>query len=131
MPVSVSTFLMFDKKAEEALDFYQSAFDDMKVGKIRRYKSDDQGPEGYVRKARFQLGGQNFICFDSPIPHEFTFTPAISIFVECHDEDEVENAFKRLAEGGEVLMPLDKYGFSSLFGWVNDKFGVSWQLNLK
>ena len=70
------------------------------------------------------------MCIDSHVKHSFTFTPSISIFVECADEIEQQRAFTQLAEGGSVLMPLDNYGFSARFGWVNDRFGVSWQLNL-
>ncbi len=61
----------------------------------------------------------------------FTFTPSISLFVECKSEVELDEAFNRLAEGGAVLMPLNNYGFSKKFGWLNDRFGVSWQLNWK
>ncbi len=57
--------------------------------------------------------------------------PAVSIFVECENEGELEEAFRRLADGGQVLMPLDNYGFSRRFAWVADRFGVSWQLNLE
>lgn len=62
--------------------------------------------------------------------HDFTFTPSISLFVECESEMELEVAYQALSAGGELLMPLDNYGFSTRFGWVNDRFGVSWQLNL-
>jgi len=65
------------------------------------------------------------------VKHGFTFTPSISIFVDCENTTELEEAFKQLSEGGEVLMPLDNYGFSTKFGWVNDRFKVSWQLNLQ
>jgi len=65
------------------------------------------------------------------VKHAFTFTPSISIFVDCEDEAERGKAFRQLSEGGEVLMPLDNYGFSTKLGWVNDRFKVSWQLNLQ
>lgn len=61
---------------------------------------------------------------------QFTFTPSMSIFVDCENEAESNQAFQQLSEGGKVLMPLDNYGFSKKFGWVSDRFGVSWQLNL-
>jgi predicted 3-demethylubiquinone-9 3-methyltransferase (glyoxalase superfamily) len=64
------------------------------------------------------------------VKHAFTFTPSISVFVECESEAELEAVFSRLAAGGSVLMPLDNYGFSTRFGWVKDRFGVSWQMNL-
>lgn len=71
------------------------------------------------------------ICIDSSVKHNFTFTPSMSIFVDCEDEAELNEAFRQpLSAGGAVLMPLDNYGFSTQFGWVTDRFGVSWQLNL-
>ena len=76
------------------------------------------------------LSGREFMCIDSPIKHEFTFTPSISIFVECESDAEIEDVFSRLLAGGNVLMPLDNEGFSTEFGWVKDRFGPSWQLNL-
>jgi len=81
--------------------------------------------------ADFTLANHHMKCIDSPAKHAFTFTPSISIFVECNDEAELESAFKALSEDGAVLMPLDNYGFSKKFGWTNDRFGVSWQLNLQ
>lgn len=70
------------------------------------------------------------MCIDSPMKHGFTFTPAISLFVQCADEAELNRLYAALADGGAELMPLGNYGFSPKFGWVNDRFGVSWQLNL-
>jgi predicted 3-demethylubiquinone-9 3-methyltransferase (glyoxalase superfamily) len=80
--------------------------------------------------ASFTLSGQDFLCIDSPVKHAFTFTPSISLFVDCESADELDEAFRRLSAGGGVLMPINNYGFSKRFGWVNDRFGVSWQLNL-
>ena len=71
-----------------------------------------------------------FRCTDSPPVHDFTFTPSFSIFVDVASAEELDRLFAGLSEGGAVLMPLDEYGFSRRFGWVNDRFGVSWQLNL-
>ncbi len=67
---------------------------------------------------------------DSYYDHQFSFTPSMSLHVECGSEKEIEDVFKALSDGGKVLMPLDNYGFSEKFGWLNDKYGVSWQLNL-
>jgi len=69
------------------------------------------------------------VAIDSLFSHEFTFTPAISLYVKCDTPEEIDELFSKLSEGGQVLMPLDKYPFSNKFGWLNDKFGVSWQLN--
>jgi predicted 3-demethylubiquinone-9 3-methyltransferase (glyoxalase superfamily) len=83
-----------------------------------------------VKQATLTIGGLTIMCTDSPIPHDFSFTPSMSLFVDCTDKDELQRAFEQLSSDGEVLMPLDDYGFSQQFGWVNDRFGVSWQLNL-
>ena len=76
----------------------------------------------------FTLGGRPFLAFDSPIRHEFDFTPSMSVFVRFTDEADVRSLFEQLAAGGDVLMPLDDYGFSACFGWTTDRFGVSWQV---
>ncbi|MMZ69472.1 3-demethylubiquinone-9 3-methyltransferase [compost metagenome] len=70
------------------------------------------------------------MCIDSYVKHAFSFTPAISLFVECESDEEIERTFAKLLDGGTVYMPLGAYPFSSKFGWVGDKFGVTWQLNL-
>lgn len=70
------------------------------------------------------------MCIDSPVKHAFTFTPSMSIFVECENDAELTRVFDQLAVGGKVMMPLNNYGFSTRFGWLADRFGVSWQLNL-
>ena len=131
MPRSVSTFLMFEGSAEEAMNFYVSLFAGSAVRNVERYGPGEPGAEGSVKRADFSLAGHELICIDSPAKHKFTFTPSVSLFVECESEAELDSAFDRLSAGGAVLMPLDNYGFSAKFGWVNDRFGVSWQLNLR
>lgn len=126
----ITPFLMFEENAEAAMNLYVSLFRDSEIEQIERYGSGEPGAEGSVRQAVFCLGGQRFLCIDSFTRHAFGFTPAFSIFVECESEAELRESYQQLAAGGEVLMPLDHYGFSTLFGWVNDRFGVSWQLNL-
>lgn len=128
MKAEIATFLMFEGKAEEAMRFYVSLFDEARIEEIARYGPGEEGAEGSVKQARFSLNGQTFRCFDSPIGHAFTFTPSISLFVTLEREEEVEALFEKLSEGGQVLMPLDSYPFSRKFGWTNDRFGVSWQL---
>ncbi len=123
-------FLMFQGKAEEAMNFYVSLFTGGEVNNIVRYGPQGPGAEGSVVVATFTIAGQSVMCTDSPIQHDFTFTPAFSLFVDCESEDEIRRVGVALAEGGAVLMPLDCYGFSRMFGWVNDRFGVSWQINL-
>jgi predicted 3-demethylubiquinone-9 3-methyltransferase (glyoxalase superfamily) len=130
MAAKVSTFLMFEGKAEEAMNFYVSLFDGAAVASIRRYAKEGPGKEGSVVVASFTLKGQNFMCIDSYVSHGFGFTPATSIFVDCDTEAEVDTLFNKLSDGGKVLMPLDRYPFSRKFAWVADRFGVSWQINL-
>ncbi len=128
---SITPFLMFEGQAEEAMTFYVSVFDDSEILSIKRYGPNEAGgDEGKVQTATMSLKGQTIMCIDSNITHGFTFTPAISLFVTCDTENEVDELFKKLSEGGQVMMPLDKYDFSQKFAWVADKFGVSWQINL-
>lgn len=129
MTHQVFTFLMFDGRAEEAMSFYVSLFADAEVVSVQHYGPDEFGKEGTVMKAQFTLAGQHFICIDSPVKHDFTFTPATSIFVNCANEMQVDELFAALAEGGKVLMPLGEYPFSPKYAWLADRYGVSWQLN--
>jgi predicted 3-demethylubiquinone-9 3-methyltransferase (glyoxalase superfamily) len=85
---------------------------------------------GSVKQATLLLLGRRFEFFDSPVRHAFTFTPAISFAVVCDDVAEIDGLFAKLSDGGQVLMELDTYPFAKRFGWLNDKFGVSWQLRL-
>lgn len=128
MAQQIRTHLMFEGTAEEAMNFYVGLFPNSEVLECKRYEAGDN--QGKVHLASFRLAGREFLCIDSPIKHGFGFTPAMSIFVDCESNDELEHVYSALAEGGQVLMPLDNYGFSRRFGWVSDRFGVSWQLNL-
>jgi predicted 3-demethylubiquinone-9 3-methyltransferase (glyoxalase superfamily) len=131
MARAVRTFLMFEGAAEEAMNFYVSLFKGSAVERVERYGPGERGAEGSVKRADFTLGGHPLSCIDSPIKHGFTFTPSMSLFVECADEAELDGAFQQLSAGGAVLMPPGNYGFSTKFTWVQDRFGVSWQLNLR
>lgn len=125
-------FLMFQGgTAQAAMDLYCAAFPDSRVVRIERYTEGSGGPAGTVKVAVFTLCGREFMCSDSPIKHGFSFTPASSTFVDFDSATELERVFTVLSEGGAVLMPLGDYGFSKRFGWLNDRFGVSWQLNLR
>jgi predicted 3-demethylubiquinone-9 3-methyltransferase (glyoxalase superfamily) len=81
-------------------------------------------------QATFTIKGQEFMCIDSSVKHNFTFTPSISLYVTCDTEEEINRLFENLTQDGGVLKPLDNYGFSQKFSWVANRFGVSWQLNL-
>ena len=131
MARAVVTQLMFEGAAEEAMNLYVSLFKGSEITQCERYGPGEQGPEGSVKRAEFTLAGHRLACIDSPIKHGFTFTPSMSLFVECEDEAEMDAAFARLSQGGAVLMPPGNYGFSTRFAWLNDRFGVSWQLNLR
>ncbi|HLR68736.1 MAG TPA: VOC family protein [Virgibacillus sp.] len=127
----VTPFLMFqDGKAEEAMNYYTSLIEDSEITSISRYGANESGDEGTVMHATFSLKGQEFMCIDSNVKHQFTFTPSFSIYISCDSEEEIETIYKSLLMDGQALMPLDDYGFSKKFGWINDKFGVSWQLTL-
>jgi len=123
-------FLMFqDGTAQAALDLYFATFPDSRMVRVERYAKGEPGPAGSIKVAVFTLCGREFMCSDSPIKHGFTFTPSSSTFVDFDSVAELERVFGILSEGGRVLMPLNNYGFSQRFGWLNDRFGVSWQLN--
>jgi predicted 3-demethylubiquinone-9 3-methyltransferase (glyoxalase superfamily) len=112
----ITPFLWFDGKAEEAMNFYTSIFKNSKIGSVIRYGEAGPGPKGSVMSATFQLDGQEFMALNGgPL---FTFSPAISFFVNCETQDEVDDLWERLSEGGE----------KSRCGWLRDKYGVSWQI---
>lgn len=129
-PQKITTFLMFEGRAEEAMNFYVSLFDQSEILSLQHYGANDDGVEGSVLRAVFTLNGQVFMSIDSSVKHGFTFTPAMSLFVTCGSEEEIEKVFGELSAEGQVLMPLGAYPFSKKFGWVADRFGVSWQLIL-
>ena len=126
----VTTFLMFEGRAEEAMTFYVSLFAGARIESIERYGRGEAGAEGSVEQAAFSIDGQRFMCIDSSVDHAFGFTPAISLFVTCDAEAELDALFAKLSEDGDVFMPPGAYGFSAKFAWLADRFGVAWQLNL-
>ncbi|MGB6778016.1 MAG: VOC family protein [Planococcus citreus] len=125
MAQTITTFLLFQGQAEEAMKLYTSIFNNSHIDSVR-YRED-----GKVEQARFTLAGTEYMCIDSPISHEFTFTPAVSLFVQVDDEVQFDKVYSVLSEGGKVLMEPGDYGFSPKFGWCNDRFGVSWQVTIK
>ncbi|PLT33382.1 VOC family protein [Bacillus sp. V5-8f] len=126
----VTPFLMFEGNAEEAMKYYTSLIEDSEITSITRYGANEVGQEGSVKQATFSLKGQEFMCIDSNIKHDFSFTPSFSLFITCDSEQEIDGLYDQLTVSGSVLMPMDHYPFSKKFGWIVDKFGVSWQLNL-
>ncbi len=119
-------FLMFEGAARQAMEFYVSLFDDGQVLSVTPREDPSRG----IQLAVFRVAGQQVMCSDSDVSQAFSFTPSLSLFVTCTDEEEIARLHKALVDGGTDLMPLSHYGFSTRFAWLNDRFGVSWQLNL-
>jgi predicted 3-demethylubiquinone-9 3-methyltransferase (glyoxalase superfamily) len=112
----IHPFLWFDNQAEEAMNFYVSIFKNSKVGDVMRYGDGGPGPKGSVVTANFELEGQQFTALNGG--PQFKFTEAISFYVDCHSQDEVDNLWDKLSEGGEIQQ----------CGWLKDKFGIAWQI---
>ena len=112
----ITPFLWFDDNAEEAINFYTSIFKDSKIENISHYGDEGPGPAGSVMMANFKLNGQDFMVLNGG--PEFTFSEAISFFVSCETQAEVDYYWDRLSEGGETQQ----------CGWLKDKFGLSWQI---
>jgi predicted 3-demethylubiquinone-9 3-methyltransferase (glyoxalase superfamily) len=124
---TVTPFLMFEGRAEEAINRYISLLPESQVLRLERYGPDGPGAEGSVSLGEAELSGQRIRFFDSNVHHAFTFTPAFSLFITVDTEEEVDRLSEALA--AELLMPPGDYGFSRRFAWFNDEFGVSWQVN--
>jgi predicted 3-demethylubiquinone-9 3-methyltransferase (glyoxalase superfamily) len=112
----ITPFLWFDGKAEEAMDFYTSIFENSRVINVTRYGEAGPGPKGTVMSATFELLGREFIALNGG-PH-FSFTPAISFFVTCKTQAEVDTLWEKLVAGGKPQR----------CGWLTDKYGLSWQI---
>jgi predicted 3-demethylubiquinone-9 3-methyltransferase (glyoxalase superfamily) len=112
----ITPFLWFDGKAEEAMNFYVSIFKNSKVGSVSRYGEGGPGPKGTVMSATFQIEGQEFFALNGG--PQFTFTPAISFFVNCETQQEIDELWEKLSAGGE----------KQRCGWLKDKYGLSWQI---
>jgi predicted 3-demethylubiquinone-9 3-methyltransferase (glyoxalase superfamily) len=120
--MDVLTHLMFqDGRAREAAEWYVSLVPGSRIERV--VDTSAGGATVY-----FTLADRGFIAFDSPIRHGFDFTPSMSIFVRCEDEEQVRSLFDQVTADGDVKMPVDDYGFSSCFGWATDRYGVSWQM---
>jgi predicted 3-demethylubiquinone-9 3-methyltransferase (glyoxalase superfamily) len=112
----ITPFLWFDSKAEEAMNFYVSVFKNSKVVGVSRYGDAGPGPKGSVMTATFELEGQRFIALNGG--PTFSFTPAISLFVNCETQQEVDDLWAKLSAGGR----------EDRCGWLQDKYGLSWQI---
>lgn len=124
-------FLMFQHaKGLEAIDFYVATVPDSRVESMQLFGPEGTGPEGTILRGHVVIAGQGVMVHDSFITHGFDFTPSWSLFLRCDDEAGFDRLFGALSDGGGVLMPPGNYGWSAKFAWVNDRFGVSWQLEL-
>jgi len=112
----ITPFLWFDGKAEEAMNFYVSVFKNSKVGRVTRYGEAGPGPKGTVMSATFHLDGQEFFALNGG--PQYTFTPAISFFVNCETQQEVDELWEKLSAGGR----------KDRCGWLQDRYGLSWQI---
>jgi predicted 3-demethylubiquinone-9 3-methyltransferase (glyoxalase superfamily) len=112
----ITPFLWFNDQAEEAMNFYVSIFKNSKVGSVTRYGDAGPGPKGSVMAATFQLEGQDFFALNGG--PQFQFTPAISFFVNCETQEEVDELWGKLSAGGR----------KDRCGWLQDKYGLSWQI---
>jgi len=113
----ITTYLWFDDNAEEAMDFYTSIFKNSKILDVARYGEAGPGPKGTVMAGTFQLEGQRFMALNGG--PRFKFTEAISLFVNCETQEEIDDLWKKLTADG---------GAPSMCGWLKDKFGLSWQI---
>jgi predicted 3-demethylubiquinone-9 3-methyltransferase (glyoxalase superfamily) len=116
MQRKITTFLTYDDQAEEAIDFYTSIFESSKILSITRYGEAGPGPKGALMSATFELAGQEFIALNGG--PSFTFAQGISLFVDCETQEEVDELWEKLSDGGE----------KGPCGWLTDRFGVSWQI---
>ncbi len=126
----ITPHLWFDSQAEEAAGFYTSLFKNSRVGKTARYGKAGfefhHQPEGNLMTIEFELEGQGFIGLNAgPV---FKFTPAVSFLVSCKTKEEVDALWEKLSARGAALMELGEYPFSEKYGWVQDRFGLSWQV---
>lgn len=119
----ITAHLWYDKEAKEAASFYTAIFPGSKITNIMTITDT---PSGDCDVVSFELSGQPFMALSAG-PY-FQFTPAVSFLVSCKTKEEVDTLWKRLAEGGTALMPLDAYPFSERYGWIQDKYGLSWQI---
>ena len=128
----INPFLWFDDQAEEAVKFYASVFPRSRIGEATRYNEagkEVHGREpGSVMTVAFELDGYSFVALNGG-PY-FTFNPSVSFFVNCASAQEVDALWEKLSPGGTALMELGEYPFSRRYGWIQDRFGVSWQLML-
>ncbi|MDP4503781.1 VOC family protein [Nonomuraea sp. NBC_00507] len=112
----ITTYLWFDNQAEEAAQFYTSLFADSRILEVQRYPEGAPGPAGKAMIVTFELAGQRFIALNGG--PQFTFNESVSLYVDCESQDEVDELWAKLTDGGE----------ESQCGWLKDRWGLSWQI---
>lgn len=138
--MQIITFLTFvgDQcgKAQEAMNFYTSIFPNSEIKEIIKYDEGEGGgtPE-LIKYGVFTMNGVEYRVSESNYKHAWSFSPAVSLFIECDNVADIDTFFAALSEGGQIMIPLDdysseNYGFGKRFGWCEDKYGISWQLRL-
>ena len=125
--MTMRPFITVEKRTREALDFYQGTFPSFSLESLQHHAEPHQD---LVMLATFSIKGQAVMISDSFVEHEWSITPGISFFIDAESEDELNDLANALCVDGQVHMPAGNYGFSTLFAWVEDRFGVNWQLNL-
>lgn len=139
--MQIITFLTFVGKqcgrAEEAIKFYTTIFPNSEIKSITRYAEGEAGgTPALIKYGEFTLNGVAYRVSESNYNHAWSFTPGVSLFVECNSEKEIQTLFEALSSnGGQIMIPLDNYGsenygFGKKYGWCADQYGISWQLNL-
>ena len=140
--MKITTFLTFVGeqcgKAEEAIQFYVSIFPNSEIKSITKYaEGEPGGTSELIKYGKFTLNGLDYMVSESNYNHAWSFSPGVSQFISSDSESTLKSIFKHLSEnGGKVMIPLDNYesdnyGFGKLFGWCEDKYGISWQFNLE
>ncbi len=140
--MKITTFLTFVGaqcgKANEAMDFYTAIFPNSEIKSILKYSEGDAGgTPALIKHGVFILNGTEYMISENNYNHAWSITPGVSLFISCDSEEEIDTLFEKLSSnGGQIMIPLDNYknvgdyGFGKKIGWCEDKYGVSWQLNL-
>jgi predicted 3-demethylubiquinone-9 3-methyltransferase (glyoxalase superfamily) len=115
-------------KPEEAIELYVSAFEGSRVVHVEYFRAEDEAEGGQANG--FEVAGREVMAMDSARPHQLSFTPAIALLVECDGEEDLDAAWVRFLDGATVLMALQTQRLQPRFGWLQDRFGVTWQLSL-
>lgn len=118
-------FLTFEGCAFEALEYYKEVFYHFDIIQLVNYTDSNK-----VQQAIVKIGEMHLMLHDSEVPSEFTFTPSMSVYIECESLSEIERLYRKLKKNGAIHIPLDDYNVSTRYAWIQDQFGVSWQLNL-